>query len=353
MKDRTIGANMRNPSVDHDWLALRREDVLEPDQRIIDAHHHMWDRPGWRYLPPDMLLDIHDGHRVVATVHVEDEAGYRSYGPADMRPVGETEIMAGLGHAWSSQDPQVNINAAIVGYADLILGDAVRPVLEAHMEAGQGRFRGIRHITAWDADETVQTPLGPPRRTLVEGMIPDPRFRQGFAHLGQMGLTFDAWVYHPQLGELADLADAFPQTTIVVNHIGGIIRTGSYRDRLDETFAQWRAAVSDIARRPNVLMKIGGLGMQLFGFDLRDRPVPASSEYLAGIWEPFANHCIEAFGPERCMFESNFPVDMAFFTYRTMWNAFKRLAAGASSHEKDLMFYETAARTYRLAAPPD
>ena len=183
-------------------------------------------------------------------------------------------------------------------------------------------------------------------------MLQDQLFREGFAQLAQLGLRFDAWVYHPQLGELADVADAFPETTIVVNHVGGIVRTGSYRARRDEAFAAWKTAISGVARRPNVLMKIGGLGMQLFGFDLRDRSVPPSSVEPAKTWRPFVNHCIEAFGVDRCMFESKFPVDMLFFTYRTLRNAFKNLTAKASSYEKDMLFYRTAAKTYDLLVPP-
>ncbi len=351
MEPNLIGANMRNPAVDHDWLALLREDVLDPDQRIVDSHHHLWDRPGWRYLPPDLLMDMGDGHNVIATIHVEDDAGYRSYGPEAMRAVGETEIMAGLGRAWTEDPSAPQINAGIVGYADLFLGAAVGPVLDAHIEVGRGRFRGIRQITAWDADLSVQTPLGPSRRALVEGMLGDSRFHEGFRQLARLGLCFDAWLYHPQIAELGALADRFPQVPIILNHIGGVVRVGAYKGRDDAVFAAWRKSISELAMRRNVTVKIGGMGMQIFGFNLRDSARPLSSLELAEAWRPFVDHCIEVFGPERCMFESNFPVDMAFFSYRTLWNAFKRLSSGASREEKDMLFYVTAAKTYKIDLP--
>jgi predicted TIM-barrel fold metal-dependent hydrolase len=179
-------------------------------------------------------------------------------------------------------------------------------------------------------------------------MLADRRFREGFGCLAPLGLSFDAWLYHPQLPELADLARAFPGTTIVVNHVGGPIRVGPYAGRRDEAFAEWAASVADLARCPNVAMKIGGLGMRLLGFAFRDRAAPPGSAELAELWRPYVERCIESFGAERCMFESNFPVDKAYYGYRACWNAFKRLAAGASDDEKHALFAGTATRTYRL-----
>jgi predicted TIM-barrel fold metal-dependent hydrolase len=347
--DPGLGADVINPTIDHAWLSGNDEDVLEPDLPIVDAHVHMGDRPGARYLPPDLLGDIRrSGHAIVANVHVEDGAGYRPDGPVELRPVGETEIMASIPAGWGGVSA-TRINAAIVGHADFCLGRHVNAVLEAHIEAGRGRFRGIRQIAVWTAEPSLTPRPRPPKRPAFRGMLADPRFREGFACLAPLGLSFDAWLYHPQLPELVDLARSFPQTTIVVDHLGGLVRVGPYRGREDDAFADWAASIAQLAHCPNVTMKLGGLGMRLSGFALRERSAPPSSLELGRLWRPFVERCIEAFGAERCMFEGNFPVDKAYFAYRTVWNAFKRIAAAASADEKRDLFSATASRVYRLA----
>jgi predicted TIM-barrel fold metal-dependent hydrolase len=341
-----IGADTINLPIDHEWLALHEEEVLEPDLPIIDAHHHLWDRPGSRYMPLDLLADATGGHNVVGSVYVENNAFYRSYGPMEFRPVGETEVIATIGCGNGAAGP--NLNAAIVGYADLFLGAAVAGVLEAHAAAGQGRFRGIRQVTAWDEARSVQAPQHGPRRPLSAGMMKAAAFRGGFARLAPMDLSFDAWLYHPQLDELVELAGTFPDTRIVLNHIGGPVRVGPYRGKDEAVFSTWAASIARLAQCPNVSVKIGGLGMRLLGFGFRERPRPPSSAELADLWRPFVEHCIDRFGTNRCMFESNFPVDKAYLSYRVLWNAFKRLTASASAAERRDLFGATAARTYGL-----
>ncbi|ACL62452.1 amidohydrolase family protein [Methylobacterium nodulans] len=332
-----------------DWLATGHEEPLEPELPIIDAHHHLWDRPGWRYLFDEYLADIGgSGHAVQASVFMQAQAMYRADDSGPMRVVGETEFANGVAAmAASGQYGPVRLCAGIVGHADLRLGDAVAEVLEAHLRAGNGRFRGIRHITVWDTDATLMNPLsaGPP------GLLSDTAFRAGFARLAPLGLSFDAWLFHPQLDELTDLARTFPDTTIVLDHCGGILGIGAYAGRRQEIFAAWSRSIRALAQCPNVSVKLGGLGMRMNGFGFETGRMPPTSQHLAETWRPYIETCIEAFGATRCMFESNFPVDKGSYGYGTVWNAFKRLTAGASSDERMALFSGTATRVYAVTLP--
>jgi predicted TIM-barrel fold metal-dependent hydrolase len=234
--------------------------------------------------------------------------------------------------------------AGIVGHVNLMLGEGAREVLEAEIAAGQGRFRGIRHSSAWDADPDVAHMYA----TRPKGLLLDPTFRKGFACLAPLGLSFDAWLFHPQIGELSDLARAFPETRIVLDHCGGPVGIGSYANRREEIFPGWQASIRDVARCPNVVVKLGGLAMRLLGYDFHERPLPPSSEEAAAAWRPYIETCIEAFGPDRCMFESNFPPDKGQCSYQVIFNAFKRIAAPYSEAEKTALFSKTAADVYRL-----
>ena len=329
-----------------DWLALRRESALDPDLPIIDAHHHLWDRPGWRYLLDELLADVSEGgHRIVASGFMQAQAMYRAGGPPELRPVGETEFANGAAAmAASGTYGSTRACAWIVGHADLRLGAAVEEVLVAHIAAGNGRFRGIRHITVWDADASLMNPLsaGPP------GVLGDARFREGFARLAPLSLSFDAWLFHPQIDELTDLAQNFPGTSIVLDHCGGVLGTGAYAGQRNEVFARWSRSIRALARCPNVAVKLGGLGMRVNGFGFDARPEPPSSEALAAAWRPYIETCIEAFGADNCMFESNFPVDKGSYSYGTVWNAFKRLTRAASDEERAALFSGAAARVYQL-----
>jgi predicted TIM-barrel fold metal-dependent hydrolase len=210
--------------------------------------------------------------------------------------------------------------------------------------AGGGRFRGIRYISASHPDEAARgSSVNRPA-----GLLLNAKAREGFARLHPLGLSFDAWMYHTQLGDLVDLARAFPETPIVLNHVGGPIGIGPYAGHRDEVFAVWRAGIEELARCPNVHVKLGGLGMRLFGFNLHQGDMPPSSEQLAAAWRPYVETCIAAFGASRAMFESNFPVDKGACSYSVLFNAFKRLASGASASEKSDLFAGTASRFYRL-----
>jgi predicted TIM-barrel fold metal-dependent hydrolase len=337
-----VSATGRPLAVDPLWLARLTEEPLDPALPIIDAHHHLWDVVGYRYLLDDLLADLGAGHRIEATVFVQCGYAYHE-GPEDLRPIGETQRIAAIADEAARRRSRSRIAAAIVGFADLRLGPRVDAVLEGHIAAAGGRFRGVRMISALDG--AVQRHLLPPP---PPNLLADPAFRLGFARLSRFELSFDAWLYHPQIPELADLAGAFPDTPIVLNHLGGVLGIGPYRNKSEAVFRSWRQSILELARHPNVHAKLGGLGLSVSGRDYHLAALPASSGELANDWRPYIDTCIEAFGVNRCMFESNFPVDKAACSYAVLWNAFKRLAAGASAGEKAALFHDSAQRFYRL-----
>ena len=343
--DTTTRDHSRHLPVRHDWLALGREEILEPALPIIDPHHHLWDHPGHRYLLPELLADLGSGHNIVATVFEECRAMYCRDGDPALKPIGETEFVAGVAAmSASGQYGATRICEGIVGYADLNLGTGVRPVLDAQIKAGGGRFRGVRYISAWHDDPAARGSAAEP----IPGILMQPKFREGFACLAPLGLVFDAWLYHTQIAEVVDLARAFPQTTIVLNHVGGAIGIGPYVGKEKEVFAAWSAGMKALATCPNVQVKVGGLGMRLFGFKLHEGQLPPTGQQLAEAWRPHVETVIETFGAERCMFESNFPVDKGSCGYASLWNAFKILTKGASATDRAALFSGTAARVYRL-----
>jgi L-fuconolactonase len=333
--------------VDHVWLAQSKEEVLEPGIPIVDPHHHFWDRrpENSLYLFPEFLEDIRDsGHQIRGTVFVDCTSMYRAQGDRQYACIGEVEFVNGIAAMSASGGyGALRAGAGIVGGVDLMGGAAAGEVLQACIDRAPDRFRGIRQLTAWDAHPDVNlldftTPL----------MLSDRKFREGFAQLAPLGLSFDAFLYHPQMPELIDLVDAFPDTTIIINHFGARAGLGPYAQNRDETFHHWAAHMRELAKRPNVSLKLGGIGMRLAGFGFHDRDEPPTSQQLADAWRPAFETCMEAFGPDRLMFESNYPVDKSLCTYRVVWNTFKRLAASLSAAEKGKLFAGTAIRVYRL-----
>jgi L-fuconolactonase len=336
------------PLVGHAWLALTPEPTLEPEIPICDAHHHLWEfRPEpvayQRYLLPDLAEDLHSGHDVRSTVFIEVKTRYRTHGPEEMRPVGEVEFVEGLatesargmyGPAW--------VAAAIIGYADLKRGDRVAPVLEAMQAASPERFRGIRHSVGWDPSPDLVN-------RDIPGVLASDQYRAGARVLAAMGLCLENSLYHPQLLELAAFARAVPELTIILNHLGGLVRIGPYANRDDDVLPSWRRGIAAVAACPNVIIKLGGVGQPRFGFDWHTRETPIGSEELAAVLSPLMQYCIEQFSPGRCMFESNFPVDKVSYGYNVVYNAFKRLSKGYSAAERAAMFHDTATRVYRIA----
>ena len=334
----------------NDWLGLTPEPALEPELPICDPHHHLWDRrleriPYQRYLLDELAADIYCGHNVRSTVFIECRSMYRADGPVEMRPVGEVEFVQGVAAASASglYGP-ARAAAAIIGHANLNLGERVVPVLEALRGASPNRFRGIRHSVTWDPHPEVENTAA----HKIRGQLASDQFRAGARALARMGLSLEGWLYHPQLPEMAAFAKAVPELTVVLNHVGGLLRTGPYADRNGEIMANWRLGIAAVAACPNVVIKLGGLGMTRTGFDWHTRQRPIGSEELAVSMAPFLEYCIEQFTPARCMFESNFPVDKVSFSYNVMYNAFKRFSKGYSATERASMFHDTAAKTYRI-----
>jgi predicted TIM-barrel fold metal-dependent hydrolase len=332
-----------------EWLSQTIEETLDPDLPICDAHHHLWDfrtdRVAQRYLLDEILSDLKSGHNIVSTVFIECTSMYRPSGPEELKPVGETEFVNGIAAmSASGLYGKPRVAAAIVGSADLTLGEAVGPVLDAHIAAGGGRFRGIRHRACWDPNDDVPNSL----QTTIEKLYLDDDFRKGFAELASRNLSFEGWCYHPQIPELTDLARSFPETTIILNHFGGPLGIGPYKDQHEDYFPAWKKEVAELAKCSNVVAKLGGIAMEINGFDWHEKDRPPSSQELMEATRGFYEHTIEQFGCDRCMFESNFPVDKVSCSYNILWNSFKRLTADYTAAEKAALFHDTASRVYSI-----
>ena len=326
---------------DLEWLAKVQEPALEPDLVIVDPHHHLWVRSGANYLVPDLAEDLASGHNVVSTVYAQCHSMYRQDGPEELRSLGETEFVAGCAAMGASGAfGKTRICEAMFGEVDLTLGERARGIFEQHLDRSGGRFRGVRYSTAWDASDRINN-VAPRQHQLIA-----PEVLAAAGVLADMGLSLDCWLYHPQLGDVSALADAHPGLTIILNHTGVPILGGPYRDKRDEVFQDWKAGMADVAKRPNVYLKLGALPI-LRGSDV-DRSLPPGSEEVAAAWKPWMDYCIETFGPARCMFESNFPVQKLWSSYGVTWNAFKRIASGASADEKQALFEGAARAAYRL-----
>ncbi len=335
-----------HPRVRPDWLAGLREDILEPALPIIDPHHHLWVARPDRYLLEDLVEDVRTGHTVLATVFIQCGSAYRPDGPEALRPVGETEFVAEIAAATETGAyGAFRACPGIVGHADCLLGDGIDAVLEAHIQAGGGRFKGIRHSGTYDPGIAPTAPPGAP-----EGLHRRPDFQRGFSRLARYGLTFEAWLCHPQLDDLIGLLRAHPDNKVVLDHLGGPLGVGPYEGRRAEVFAHWSEKIRALARFPNLFIKLGGLAMNVNGFGFHHQVLPPGSAELATAWRPYVETAIEAFGVDRCMFESNFPVDKGMCSYPVLWNAFKRIAAACTADEKAALFHRTAARFYGLPA---
>lgn len=332
---------------DEAWLATASpEPVIEPELPIVDPHHHLWLRGGHRYLLDELLAEFGTGHNIVATVFLECHSMYRADGAPEMRPVGETEFVAGIAAMSASGNyGKTRVAAGIVGHADLTLGDRVELVLLAHLRAGGGRFRGVRHSAGYDADPII----GNSGTGIAPQLYQRPDFRAGLKRLSALGLSFDAWLYHPQLGDAIDLARAFPATPIIMGHVGGVLGYGPYAGGAAAIIPQWKRSMSELAKCPNVVVKLGGMVNRGAAYDFHAAARPPSSETMAEVWRPYVETCIEAFGASRCMMESNFPVDKQSCGYGVLWNALKRITKNCTAAEKAALYHDTAARVYRLA----
>ena len=337
-------------SNNHTWIGSVHEAALEPDLPICDPHHHLWDsRRGAvqpRYLLDEMLADLSGGHNIVSTVFIECGAMFKPDGPEAFRCVGETEFVNGIAAMSASGGyGKTRIAAGIIGTVDLRIGDLSGDVLDAHIAAGGGRFRGIRRGAFWHKSPAIENHRTQP----PEGLLLREDFRTGFKHLGPRKLSFEVWCAHTQIPDATSLARAFPDTTLVLDHFGGPIGIAEYTGKQDEVFADWKAKIDELATCQNVMVKLGGLNMEVNGYDWHHKPKPPTSAELAHATRRYFDHAIERFGPHRCMFESNFPVDKLSCSYTVLWNSFKLLSKGYSKDEREQLFRGTAERVYRLA----
>lgn len=324
------------------WLNQITEEVLEPDREIVDPHHHLWPQPIMGYNLSDLLSDTTDGHNVTQTVYMECGAAYYEDGPEHLKCVGETKFIANAARLAKEQASPTEI-AGLIARADLREKDLDR-VLKAHQEAAQGLFRGIRQAGA--CSEGIEGLIIP--GSAEAKLFEQDAFRRGVEHLGALGLTFDTWLYHFQLPEFIDLARVVPDTTMVLDHFGTPLGVGPFANQREAIFEKWKADIAELAQYPNVFMKLGGLAMPDNGFGWFGRELPPNSDEFVDAQAPYYDHTIACFGPERCMFESNFPVDRLSVSYRILWNAFKKMTAHFSEDDKNLMFSGVARKVYQL-----
>ena len=342
---------MNRPSNQQEWLDQVTEEIVDQDLEIIDPHHHLW--PGTprtdgvsadnRYLLEDLWNDTQSGHNLVKTVFVECGQGYFESGSEAMKPVGETRFVVEVAEEAKQDISKAQIEG-IVGHADMMLGESAREVLEAHLEEGKGRFKGIRHGASWDESDEIRNSHSNP----IQSIYLDDEFQKGIEQLDALNLTLDAWNYHKQIKELTELAKCFPNLKIVQNHFGGPLGIGPYAGRREEVFSVWQESIAELAERDNVVIKIGGLAMPINGWGWHKRELPANSDEFIESHGRYYLHAIKCFGVERCMFESNFPVDKRSISYPVLWNGFKKIVEDFSTEEKEYLFYKTAAEFYSL-----
>src|ERR1700733_2772643 len=341
MNDAPVAMPNLLEGINEKWLESRREVILEPELPICDSHHHLFLRPEYTYLMPEFVIDASSGHNIENTVFLEYPSFSRATGPLEMRSVGEAEFVRGVGAmSDSGQFGRTKVAEGFVGRADIMLGARVDAVLEALESAAGGRLRGIRYLAGWDANFTSAY--------AKPGVYLDDKFREGFARLAVYGLSFDALAYHSQLSDVVSLAQVFPAQPIILNHVGTPIGVGPYAGKRQEELVRWRKGMAELARCDNVTVKLGALASKRAGFGWHERASPPSSLELAEAWRPYVETSIELFGANRCMFESNFPIDKVGCSYAVLWNAFKRLAAQATPEEKAALFRNTAHRIYRM-----
>jgi predicted TIM-barrel fold metal-dependent hydrolase len=339
-----VTGDYRYPLPDEAWLALRTEDIIDPDLLIIDAHHHLWEQDDHPYLLDELLADIESGHNIVATVCVEARYHYRESGPASGRPVGEAEAYVSMIRSEAGKQVTAKLCAGMVCHADLTLGDGVDHVIEAHIEVAGARLKGIRHSVARDE----HFPKGIVLRPAPKGLLADSGYRRGLKRLMAYGLSYEAMLYHSQIPELTAMARSLPGLPIVLDHFGCILGVGFYAGREQETFTSWHKNMRVLSDCLNVSVKLGGMGMIVCGAQFHERPTPPDSRELAQLWQPYYETCLELFGPDRCMFESNFPVDKSMYSYAVLWNAFKRLSSDLTQAERNALFHDTAKNFYDL-----
>ncbi|RJG03265.1 amidohydrolase family protein [Noviherbaspirillum sedimenti] len=323
--------------------APMRENIVMPDLPIVDAHIHLWDRIGFDYFAPEFLVDVADGHNVTASIYVECNMRYSDDPRPDFQPIGETEFV--LEQAKLAEGSGHDLACGILGAVNLPLGADVEPIIDAQIAAGQGRFRGVRFRVAFDTDPVAgYNEIGYPSGSVLD----NPAFLDAARCLARKGLVLDLWAFHTQLDDVLRFAEKVPELTIVLDHVGGPLGVGRYASMRKEVFGHWSRGIGSLATAPNVNVKLSGLGISRLGFNFAGGGQAQSSDELVAAWKPYVRTCVEAFGPERSIFGSNFPVDRAAASYRTLLNGFKKMLADIGDVELRAVFAENARRVYRL-----
>ena len=331
------------------WLNKLKEKPILPNLNIIDPHHHLWDVGFGRYYVEELLEDINtSGHNIKATVYIMSSSNTEIYlknGPEEFKPLSEIEFATNEGkRADLIKNNKVKVNASIVGSLDLTYGNKLKPVIEKGLEISEGRLKGIRMLLAAHPDPRIKS--GAVKSDL--SLMSHPKFIEGARCLQDAGLSLDFWIYHTQLGEMEKIARTLPELSIILNHIGGPIHLGEYEGKQALTHREWRTAMMRLSRLPNIKVKLGGLGMEVNGAKFHLNQDPPNSSELANIWKPWIYETINMFGIDKCMFESNFPVDKGSCSYGSLWNAFKIISEKMSDNEKNKLFYENAAKIYKI-----
>ena len=324
------------------WLDQVIEPTIDPERIIVDPHHHLWNRPDWNYVLEHLWADTDTGHNVTKTVFLECRSNYSETGQEYLKPVGETTFVEAI--ATASREGIGSEIAGIVAHANLA-SVHLDEILDAHKEAANGLLRGIRHSIARD---TKPEALSIPGRA-PEGLSSDEDFRRGLNRLGQRGLTYESWLYHHQILDFRDMAKATPNTTFVLDHFGTPLGVGAYSGQREKIFEIWREDIAALSDCPNVVAKLGGLAMPDNGFGWEHRKLPPSSDEFVEEQARYYHHTIQCFGADRCMFESNFPVDRISISYHTLWNGLKKIAAEYREDEQTALFSGTANRVYTLS----
>tara|TARA_B100001142_G_scaffold213228_1_gene211339 strand:+ start:1885 stop:2913 length:1029 start_codon:yes stop_codon:yes gene_type:complete len=330
----------------YDWLAQVKEEIINPELPIIDPHHHLWNgdnqlASSFPYLIDNLSEDTNSGHNIVGTIFMECAQGYYHEGEDKYKPIGETEYVMKVIKDSKKTSNSANI-IGIISFADLMLGSEVKDVLNQHILIGEGLFKGIRHAAGWDQSNEIHNSHSNP----IKNIYYDPSFRKGAEELIKLNLTFDAWHYHNQISDLSIFAKDYPELTIIHDHFGGPLGVGPYQGKKQEIFKKWKDDISQLSENKNVHSKLGGLAMPVNGWNFHKQDKPATSDQIIEMHYDYYLHAIECFGVDRCMFESNFPVDRRSISYHVLWNAFKKMVSNYSNEDKNKLFFQNAKDIY-------
>ena len=334
---------MSNPLDRHlEWLNQHSEEIIDAERPIIDPHHHLW--PGEnKYLLEDLWADTSSGHNIKHTVFIECTQEFLTSGPDHLKPIGETIFVKKIADE-AKKVPSKSQISGIVSHVDMTLGEGINEVLDLHFLHGESLFKGIRRAGGWDPHENMRNSHHSPPKDMYLSDI----FNKSLKILGEKGLVFEAWQYHHQINQVSILAREHPNLKIVLNHFSGPIGIGPYKDLRNEIFEQWKKDIDELVKNKNVYAKLGGLAMPINGYNFHKQSMPPSSDQIVEAQKNYYDYSIKSFGPERCMFESNFPVDKQSVSYHVIWNAFKKISKDYTEEDKEYLFLKSAENFYSL-----